>query len=158
MKTYTNCVLRFLQPMTKLQRKQKFMSPIIFYLLTLIVLARQLCSFRRSWLPFLVVSWYFRPFMLINCLEFHIQIQAAVLALRNIRGLPRPKDYVKRKDEDILDWLQDMFGFQVTVLLVILFFCWYALFGLLEVKMICFDSDVDGGTLRKITWPIKGNT
>ncbi|KAM3740912.1 hypothetical protein ACB098_08G135400 [Castanea mollissima] len=40
------------------------------------------------------------------------EIQAAVLALRNTRGLPWPKDYQKKKDEDILDWLQAMFGFQ----------------------------------------------
>lgn len=45
-----------------------------------------------------------------------LQIQAAVFALRNTRGLPWPKDYKdneKKKDEDILDWLQAMFGFQV---------------------------------------------
>ncbi|KAK4380700.1 hypothetical protein RND71_002562 [Anisodus tanguticus] len=40
------------------------------------------------------------------------EIQAAVYALRNTRGLPWPKDYKKKKDEDILDWLQAMFGFQ----------------------------------------------
>ncbi|KAF2314493.1 hypothetical protein GH714_026964 [Hevea brasiliensis] len=40
------------------------------------------------------------------------EIQAAVFALRYTRGLPWPKDYVKKKDEDILDWLQAMFGFQ----------------------------------------------
>eukprot|EP00257_Ricinus_communis_P024413 XP_015584611.1 callose synthase 1 isoform X3 [Ricinus communis] len=40
------------------------------------------------------------------------EIQAAVSALRNIRGLPWPKDYKKRINEDILDWLQSMFGFQ----------------------------------------------
>ncbi|CAH9106641.1 unnamed protein product [Cuscuta epithymum] len=40
------------------------------------------------------------------------EIQAAVYALRNTRGLPWPKDYKKKKDEDILDWLQSMFGFQ----------------------------------------------
>ncbi|KAK6144005.1 hypothetical protein DH2020_020825 [Rehmannia glutinosa] len=40
------------------------------------------------------------------------EIQAAVHALRNTRGLPWPKDYKKKKDEDILDWLQSMFGFQ----------------------------------------------
>ncbi|KAL0286903.1 UNVERIFIED_CONTAM: Callose synthase 3 [Sesamum calycinum] len=40
------------------------------------------------------------------------EIQAAVHALRNTRGLPWPKDYKKKKDEDILDWLQAMFGFQ----------------------------------------------
>ncbi|CAA7399579.1 unnamed protein product [Spirodela intermedia] len=42
----------------------------------------------------------------------HPEIQAAVLALRNIRGLPWPKDHVKKVDEDILDWLRAMFGFQ----------------------------------------------
>ncbi|KAL5539883.1 hypothetical protein UlMin_043582 [Ulmus minor] len=40
------------------------------------------------------------------------EIQAAVFALRNTRGLPWPKDYKKKNDEDILDWLQAMFGFQ----------------------------------------------
>ncbi|KAF9686475.1 hypothetical protein SADUNF_Sadunf03G0162400 [Salix dunnii] len=40
------------------------------------------------------------------------EIQAAVVALRNTRGLPWPKDYKKKKDEDVLDWLQAMFGFQ----------------------------------------------
>ncbi|XP_039159176.1 callose synthase 3 [Eucalyptus grandis] len=39
------------------------------------------------------------------------EIIAAVVALRNTRGLPWPKDY-KKKDYDILDWLQAMFGFQ----------------------------------------------
>ncbi|CAI8601679.1 unnamed protein product [Vicia faba] len=40
------------------------------------------------------------------------EIQAAVFALRNTRGLAWPKDYKKRKDEDILDWLGAMYGFQ----------------------------------------------
>ncbi|KAM5582414.1 callose synthase 3 [Rosa sericea] len=40
------------------------------------------------------------------------EIQAAVFALRNTRGLPWPKEYKKKKDEDVLDWLQSMFGFQ----------------------------------------------
>ncbi|KAA8549605.1 hypothetical protein F0562_001377 [Nyssa sinensis] len=40
------------------------------------------------------------------------EIQAAVVALHNTRGLPWPRDYKKKKDEDILDWLQAMFGFQ----------------------------------------------
>ncbi|VFQ75236.1 unnamed protein product [Cuscuta campestris] len=40
------------------------------------------------------------------------EIQAIVCALRNTRGLPWPKDYKKKKDEDILDWLQSVFGFQ----------------------------------------------
>jgi len=43
------------------------------------------------------------------------QIQAAVYALRNTRGLAWPKDYKKKKDEDILDWLGQMFGFQVSL-------------------------------------------
>ncbi|PON69192.1 Glycosyl transferase [Parasponia andersonii] len=40
------------------------------------------------------------------------EIQAAVSALRNTRGLPWPKGYKKKIDEDILDWLMLMFGFQ----------------------------------------------
>ncbi|KAF0902192.1 hypothetical protein E2562_014435 [Oryza meyeriana var. granulata] len=45
------------------------------------------------------------------------EIQAAVNALRNIRGLPWPKEHEKKADEkktgkDLLDWLQAMFGFQ----------------------------------------------
>ncbi|PKA51034.1 Callose synthase 3 [Apostasia shenzhenica] len=40
------------------------------------------------------------------------EIQAAVSALRNTRGLPWPKDHEKNLDEDLLDWLQAMFGFQ----------------------------------------------
>ncbi|KAI5647696.1 hypothetical protein M9H77_33701 [Catharanthus roseus] len=40
------------------------------------------------------------------------EIQASVSALRNTRGLPWPKGHKKKVDEDILDWLQTMFGFQ----------------------------------------------
>lgn len=40
------------------------------------------------------------------------EIQATVIALRNTRGLPWPKNHKKKVDEDILDWLQAMFGFQ----------------------------------------------
>ncbi|XP_016449067.2 callose synthase 2 isoform X1 [Nicotiana tabacum] len=40
------------------------------------------------------------------------EIQASVAALRNTRGLPWPKSHKKKVDEDILDWLQAMFGFQ----------------------------------------------
>ncbi|KAJ7949088.1 Callose synthase [Quillaja saponaria] len=40
------------------------------------------------------------------------EIQAAVSALRNTRGLPWPMGHKKKVDEDILDWLQLMFGFQ----------------------------------------------
>ncbi|XP_019225886.1 PREDICTED: callose synthase 3-like [Nicotiana attenuata] len=40
------------------------------------------------------------------------KIRAAAYALQNTSGLPWPKDYKKKKDEDILDWLQAMFGFQ----------------------------------------------
>ncbi|KAG1359508.1 putative Callose synthase 3 [Cocos nucifera] len=40
------------------------------------------------------------------------EIRAAVYALRNTRGLPWPKDHKKKPDEDLLDWLQAMFGFQ----------------------------------------------
>ncbi|KAJ6299719.1 hypothetical protein OIU76_020657 [Salix suchowensis] len=40
------------------------------------------------------------------------EIKATVSALRNTRGLPWPKRDKKRVNEDILDWLQAMFGFQ----------------------------------------------
>uniref|UniRef100_A0A1S4CGX0 1,3-beta-glucan synthase n=1 Tax=Nicotiana tabacum TaxID=4097 RepID=A0A1S4CGX0_TOBAC len=40
------------------------------------------------------------------------KIRAAVYALQNTSGLPWPNNYKKKKDEDILDWLQAMFGFQ----------------------------------------------
>ncbi|KAL5549544.1 hypothetical protein UlMin_004775 [Ulmus minor] len=40
------------------------------------------------------------------------EIQAAVSALRNTRGLPWPERHKKKINEDILDWLQHMFGFQ----------------------------------------------
>ncbi|KAK4760051.1 hypothetical protein SAY87_023182 [Trapa incisa] len=40
------------------------------------------------------------------------EIQATIAALRNTRGLPWPKGHQKRRDEDILDWLRAMFGFQ----------------------------------------------
>ncbi|KAJ4777890.1 Glucan synthase-like protein [Rhynchospora pubera] len=40
------------------------------------------------------------------------EIQSAVNALRNMRGLPWPKDHKPKINEDILDWLQSMFGFQ----------------------------------------------
>ncbi|XP_056169325.1 callose synthase 3-like [Syzygium oleosum] len=41
------------------------------------------------------------------------EIQAAVVALRDTRDLPWPNDHKKKNDEDILDWLQAMFGFQM---------------------------------------------
>ncbi|XP_072986572.1 callose synthase 3-like [Typha latifolia] len=40
------------------------------------------------------------------------EIQASVSALRNTRGLPWPKNHTHKVDEDLLDWLQAMFGFQ----------------------------------------------
>ncbi|KAL7223245.1 hypothetical protein ACSBR1_024828 [Camellia fascicularis] len=48
----------------------------------------------------------------------YLEIQASVSTLRNTRGLPWPKGHKKKVDEDILDWLQAMFGFQVTFLLL----------------------------------------
>lgn len=40
------------------------------------------------------------------------EIQAAASALRNTRGLPWPKNHKRKVNEDILDWLMYMFGFQ----------------------------------------------
>ncbi|XP_038879408.1 callose synthase 3 [Benincasa hispida] len=44
-------------------------------------------------------------------MRYH-EIQAAVIALRNTRGLLWPTDHKRKDGEDILDWLQAMFGFQ----------------------------------------------
>ncbi|XP_030953802.1 callose synthase 3-like isoform X2 [Quercus lobata] len=41
------------------------------------------------------------------------EIQAIVSAIRNISGLPWPKGIPKKVNEDILDWLQAQFGFQM---------------------------------------------
>ncbi|KAL6591573.1 hypothetical protein ACP70R_050076 [Stipagrostis hirtigluma subsp. patula] len=40
------------------------------------------------------------------------EIQAAFHALHNTRGLPWPKEHDKKPDDDLLGWLQAMFGFQ----------------------------------------------
>ncbi|KAJ4811740.1 Glucan synthase-like protein [Rhynchospora pubera] len=40
------------------------------------------------------------------------EIKAAVIALRDIRGLPWPQDHIHKADVDLLDWLGVMFGFQ----------------------------------------------
>lgn len=45
-----------------------------------------------------------------------LQVRAAVDALRNVRGLPWQtvkESHPRAGDLDCLDWLQDMFGFQV---------------------------------------------
>jgi hypothetical protein len=49
-----------------------------------------------------------------------LQVRAAVEALRNVRGLPWQtvkESHPRAGDLDCLDWLQDMFGFQVWLLL-----------------------------------------
>ncbi|KAL4565106.1 hypothetical protein LXL04_029190 [Taraxacum kok-saghyz] len=40
------------------------------------------------------------------------EIRAAIVALRDTRGLPWPRYCKKKSGEDILDWLEVMFGFQ----------------------------------------------
>ncbi|XP_078163571.1 callose synthase 3-like [Carex rostrata] len=40
------------------------------------------------------------------------EIKAAVIALRDIRGLTWPNDHIHKADVDLLDWLGVMFGFQ----------------------------------------------
>ncbi|KAL8241377.1 hypothetical protein R6Q59_014732 [Mikania micrantha] len=40
------------------------------------------------------------------------EIQAAVAALRYTKGLPWGREYKRKKQDDIFDWLQVMFGFQ----------------------------------------------
>ncbi|CAL5408064.1 unnamed protein product [Camellia sinensis] len=49
---------------------------------------------------------------LTESLEVADEIQVSVSALQNTRGLPWPKGHKKKVDEDILDWLQAMFGFR----------------------------------------------
>ncbi|KAI7992954.1 Callose synthase 2 [Camellia lanceoleosa] len=49
---------------------------------------------------------------LIESLEVADEIQASVSALGNTIGLAWPKGHKKKVNEDILDWLQAMFGFQ----------------------------------------------
>lgn len=62
----------------------------------------------------------------------NFQIQAAVYALRSTRGLAWPNDHKKKEDDDILDWLQVMFGFQVKKVNVIL----------KKILMVCIDFHV----------------
>ncbi|KAD5508750.1 hypothetical protein E3N88_16453 [Mikania micrantha] len=50
-----------------------------------------------------------RPFTKNNL----IQIQASVSPLRNTSGFPWPEVYKKKGDDDILDWLQAIFGYEV---------------------------------------------
>jgi hypothetical protein len=59
---------------------------------------------------------FFHLSLLLN--YFCVQIQASVSALRNISGLLWPKGIPKKVNEDILDWLQAQFGFQVTYQIV----------------------------------------
>ncbi|KAI3495636.1 hypothetical protein L1887_37981 [Cichorium endivia] len=40
------------------------------------------------------------------------EIRASITALHNTRGLPWPKGYKKKVNEDIMDWLHAIFGFQ----------------------------------------------
>lgn len=93
------------------------MSLIISYLSILIVQIKRLWDILRLVLPlfhrghcYIFVTCYQRVMWSL------LQIQAAVLALRNTRGLPWPEGHKKKKDEDMLDWLQEMFGFQVILL------------------------------------------
>ena len=79
----------------------------------------------------------------------NFQIRASVSALRNTRGLPWPKGQKKKVDEDILDWLQVMFGFQVTDLLLSIVACHMIHDGNM-FHLILLNC-------RKIMWRIKGN-
>nr|POF05489.1 callose synthase 2 [Quercus suber] len=80
------------------------------------------------------------------------EIQASVSALRNIRGLPWPKDDQKKVNEDILDWLQAMFGFQMA----------FELYGMLDGRVSPMTGEpvkpVYGGDdeafLKKVVTPI----
>lgn len=96
------------------------------------ILAHRLSNFRHFFSFALLFHIY--CFNKISCF-LHLQVQAAVYALRNTRGLPWPKDYKKKKDEDILDWLQAMFGFQVELFIfdtLLILTCYFLLILRLE--------------------------
>lgn len=70
-----------------------------------------------------------------------LQIQAAVAALRNTRGLPWTAGHKKKLDEDILDWLQSMFGFQVMLANI--------LFQLFDLKFLSVTECCSTSKLQK---------
>lgn len=92
-------------------------------------------------LPFSILMKYLSCFC-------NLQIRATVSALRNTRGLPWPKGHNKSVNEDILDWLQAMFGFQVTKSLTCNPFLVKS-FVCIWLFKIC--------VCRKIMWQIRGN-
>ena len=94
----------------RLLRRHSCMSTIISYLWIPIVQIKRLWDTLRLVLTLGTVI-YQRGDVILT-----VQIQAAVLGLRNTRGLPWPEGHKKKKDEDMLDWLQEMFGFQVNLL------------------------------------------
>lgn len=86
-----------------------------------------------------------------------LQIQAAVFALRNTRGLAWPKDYKKKRDEDILDWLGVMFGFQVNYNLELVNF-FYASHDIFTTNKSNWSFDLFATSCtkyRSITWQIR---
>lgn len=92
-------------------------------------------------LPFSILMKYLSCFC-------NLQIRATVSALRNTRGLPWPKGHNKSVNEDILDWLQAMFGFQVTKSLTCNPFLVKS-FVCIWLFKIC--------VCRRIMWQIRGN-
>lgn len=57
-------------------------------------------------------TFHWTPIVQIKQLWDILRFKLFFSALRNTRGLPWPKGCKKKVDEDSLDWLQSMFGFQ----------------------------------------------
>lgn len=112
----SNC--RFWKLTLRLKKNSRYIYLTIFFLLIVIVKIKESWDILRfQQFQFLKnMNYVFR--LQVKCIASFIafQIHVTVSALRNTRSLPWPKDYKKKVDEDILDWLQAMFGFQVRLL------------------------------------------
>ncbi|THU60461.1 hypothetical protein C4D60_Mb07t13000 [Musa balbisiana] len=90
---------RLLLPPKMSKKRRKFMSHITSFPWTLLVLHYVLCNLRRYGITGILPL-----------------IKAAVMALRNTRGLNWPSSFDQQRqktgDLDLLDWLRIMFGFQ----------------------------------------------
>lgn len=114
MSAYFYILCRFWKLIKRLKKRRRSTYLIIYFLLIVTVKIKQSCNMQRCLLG-VSSTLYLQPlyhFQFLFCLT--LQIQASVSALRNTRGLPWPKGYKKKEDEDLLDWLQSMFGFQVA--------------------------------------------
>ena len=86
------------------------------------------------------------------------KIQAAASALRNTRGLPWPKTYEHKVNEDLLDWLQAMFGFQERQSIFFVGYCMiYIVYVGFSQFTFCSLIFCQLLTCRQIVFQIRGN-